>query len=46
VKLNPQSLKQGLSNYKLHLLIQGTTFLIFQAIILLQDWERKGPCYG
>jgi sodium/bile acid cotransporter 7 len=35
VKLNPQSLKQGLSNYKLHLLIQGTTFLIFPAIILL-----------
>ncbi|MEX2592507.1 MAG: bile acid:sodium symporter family protein [Anditalea sp.] len=35
VKLDPKSLKRGLSNWKLHLLIQVTTFLIFPAIILL-----------
>lgn len=35
VKLSPQSLRQGLSNWKLHLLIQSTTFLIFPVFILL-----------
>lgn len=35
VKLDLGSLKQGLSNWRLHLLIQVTTFLIFPAFILL-----------
>ena len=37
VKLSPQSLKAGLSNWKLHLLVQATTFLIFPVLILLLD---------
>ncbi|MCL6258176.1 bile acid:sodium symporter [Aquiflexum sp. TKW24L] len=35
VKLSPEKLKQGLSNWKLHLLIQSTTFLIFPLVVLL-----------
>src|SRR5690606_6853578 len=35
VKLSPQSLKAGLSNWRLHLLIQSTTFIIFPVFILL-----------
>ncbi|SHN29742.1 solute carrier family 10 (sodium/bile acid cotransporter), member 7 [Cyclobacterium lianum] len=34
VKISPATLKTGLSNWKLHLLIQSTTFLIFPLIIL------------
>ncbi|KEO72556.1 bile acid:sodium symporter family protein [Anditalea andensis] len=34
VKLSPAQLKAGLSNYKLHLLIQGSTFVIFPFLIL------------
>lgn len=35
VKLSPEKLKQGLSNWKLHLLVQSTTFLIFPLVVLL-----------
>lgn len=35
VKLSPQSLKLGLSNWRLHLLIQATTFVLFPVLILL-----------
>ena len=35
VKLSPQKLKEGLKNWKLHILIQATTFLIFPLFILL-----------
>lgn len=35
VKISPNTLQLGLSNWKLHLLIQGTTFLIFPLLILL-----------
>ncbi|UJP64137.1 bile acid:sodium symporter family protein [Mongoliitalea daihaiensis] len=35
VKLSPQKLKEGLRNWKLHVLIQTTTFLIFPIVILL-----------
>lgn len=35
VKISPSTLKLGLSNWKLHLLIQGTTFLVFPLLILL-----------
>ncbi|WP_113923157.1 bile acid:sodium symporter family protein [Cognataquiflexum aquatile] len=35
VKLSPEKLKQGLSNWKLHILVQSTTFLIFPMVVLL-----------
>jgi len=35
VKLSPQKLKEGLSNWKLHLLVQSTTFLIFPLVVLV-----------
>ena len=35
IKISPSTLKIGLSNWKLHLLIQGTTFIIFPLFILL-----------
>jgi solute carrier family 10 (sodium/bile acid cotransporter), member 7 len=34
VKLNPEQLKAGLSNYKLHFVVQGTTFLLFPLMVL------------
>lgn len=38
VKLSPQKLKEGLSNWKLHILIQASTFLIFPIVILILYW--------
>lgn len=35
VKLDPEQLKSGLSNWRLHLLIQLSTFLIFPVLVLL-----------
>jgi solute carrier family 10 (sodium/bile acid cotransporter), member 7 len=35
VKLDPEKLRAGLGHWKLHLLIQGTTFLIFPLLVLL-----------
>lgn len=35
VKLSPQKLKEGLSNWKLHLIVQSTTFLVFPLVVLL-----------
>lgn len=34
VKLNPDQLKAGLTNWKLHLLIQLSTFLVFPLVVL------------
>tara|TARA_R110002049_G_scaffold72010_6_gene185688 strand:- start:26240 stop:27229 length:990 start_codon:yes stop_codon:yes gene_type:complete len=34
LKLSPQKLKAGLRNWKLHLLVQASTFLIFPLIVL------------
>ena len=34
LKLSPQKLKAGLKNWKLHLLVQASTFLIFPFIVL------------
>lgn len=34
LKLSPEKTKSGLKNWKLHLLVQGCTFLIFPIIIL------------
>ena len=35
IKLSPSKLKAGLSNWKLHLLIQASTFLIFPLLVLI-----------
>jgi len=35
VKLSPAQLRLGLSNYKLHLLIQASTFIIFPVVIIV-----------
>lgn len=35
VKLNPRNLIQDLANWKLHLVVQATTFLIFPLVIIL-----------
>ena len=35
LKLSPSKLKAGLTNWKLHLLIQGSTFLIFPLLVLI-----------
>lgn len=35
LKLSPQKLREGLSNWRLHLLIQSSTFLLFPLVILL-----------
>ncbi len=34
LKLNPQQIKNGLKNWKLHSIVQATTFLIFPLIVL------------
>lgn len=34
VKLSPQKLKEGLSNWKLHLVVQATTFVVFPLVVL------------
>ena len=35
LKLSPQKLKAGIKNWKLHLLVQSSTFLIFPLLILI-----------
>ncbi|MEP1956204.1 MAG: bile acid:sodium symporter family protein, partial [Algoriphagus sp.] len=35
VKLNPKELKSGLSNWRLHVLIQVSTFLLFPLLVML-----------
>lgn len=35
VKLNPEQLKKGLKNWRLHVLIQATTFIIFPLVVLV-----------
>ncbi|MGP1992353.1 bile acid:sodium symporter family protein [Zobellia laminariae] len=35
LKLSPTKLKAGIKNWKLHLLVQGSTFLIFPLLILI-----------
>lgn len=35
LKLSPEKIKNGLQNWKLHLLVQATTFLIFPLVIIL-----------
>ncbi len=46
LKLSPSKLKEGIKNWKLHLLIQATTFLIFPLLVLafkplIQNQEQE-----
>ncbi|REG87796.1 bile acid:sodium symporter family protein [Winogradskyella sediminis] len=42
LKLNPTQLKAGLKNWKLHFLVQGSTFLMFPLLILLcRPWIQN-----
>lgn len=43
LKLNRQKLKAGLSNWKLHILVQVSTFVLFPALLLLvRPWLDQG----
>ncbi|MEY2705391.1 MAG: hypothetical protein RL407_1453 [Bacteroidota bacterium] len=42
LKLNPSQLREGLSNWKLHLLIQAATFLLFPFLV----WAVNGLTLG
>ncbi len=35
LKLNPEKIKSGLKNWKLHVLIQASTYLLFPAIVII-----------
>ncbi|TYC17978.1 bile acid:sodium symporter [Bizionia gelidisalsuginis] len=35
LKLSPTKLKEGIKNWKLHLLVQGSTFLVFPLLVLI-----------
>jgi len=42
LKLNPTQLKSGLQNWKLHLLVQGATFVMFPLLVLLfRPWIQN-----
>lgn len=43
LKLNRAQLKAGLQNYRLHLLIHGTTFGLFPAVVLAARWFWLTP---
>jgi solute carrier family 10 (sodium/bile acid cotransporter), member 7 len=46
VKLSPAQLRTGLSNYKLHLVIQSSTFVIFPLLILgIHSFSGAGNSY-
>jgi sodium/bile acid cotransporter 7 len=45
VRLSPEQLKKGLANWRIHLLIQCTTFILFPAIVLLFSFLRDDPDY-
>ena len=38
LRLNVAQLKVGLQNYRLHLLIHGTTFVVFPVVVLVTRW--------
>lgn len=45
VRLSPEQLRAGLSNWKLHLVVQSTTFVLFPLIVLLFSFLRNDPEY-
>jgi sodium/bile acid cotransporter 7 len=49
LKLSPTKVKEGLKNWKLHVLIQSTIFLFFPLIVLLFNHfykQQSKNCYG
>jgi sodium/bile acid cotransporter 7 len=46
LRLNPDKLKAGLGHWKLHLVVQLSTFLLFPLIILCTRWIFDGTSYG
>lgn len=43
LRLSPEKMKAGLRNVRLHLLVQGSTFLLFPLLVLpLYMWNRQG----
>jgi len=45
LKLSPEKLRIGLSNWKLHLLIQSTTFILFPVFVLTFSFLLNDPDY-
>ena len=45
LKLSPEKLRTGLSNWKLHLLIQTTTFILFPIFVLAFSFLLNDPDY-
>jgi sodium/bile acid cotransporter 7 len=45
LKLSPEKLRTGLSNWKLHLLIQTTTFILFPVFVLAFSFLLNEPDY-
>lgn len=45
LKLSPEKLKTGLSNWRLHLLIQTTTFILFPTFVLASSFLLNEPDY-
>ncbi len=45
LKLSPEKLKAGLSNWRMHLLIQASTFVLFPVIILAARYFFAGSSY-
>jgi sodium/bile acid cotransporter 7 len=44
LKLNPRKLRQDLSNWRLHLVVQASTFILFPLLVLpLYHWWSAGP---
>jgi sodium/bile acid cotransporter 7 len=46
LRLSPEKLRTGLTNWKLHLLIQTTTFLVFPLFVLIFSFLLNDPEYG
>ncbi|HEX5168331.1 MAG TPA: bile acid:sodium symporter family protein [Cyclobacteriaceae bacterium] len=45
LKLSPEKLRIGLNNWRLHLLIQTTTFILFPLFVLVFSFLLKDPDY-
>ena len=46
VKLSPDELRAGLTNWRLHLLVQSTTFILFPIIVLAFGFLRDNESFG
>jgi solute carrier family 10 (sodium/bile acid cotransporter), member 7 len=45
LRLSPEQLRAGLGNWKLHLLVHGTTFLLFPLFVLMFSFLHDDPEY-